>query len=46
VHQGQVIGTSGDSGTLGDAKVHFELLAGHEALNPLEWLAPSSSGSS
>ena len=39
VRRGQAIGVSGDSGTLSEAKVHFELLSGHEALDPLEWLA-------
>ena len=43
VRQGQVIGASGES--LGEGRLHFELLAGHEALNPLDWLAPSPAGS-
>ena len=46
VRQGQVIGVSGNGGALGGAKVHFELLAGHDALNPLEWLLPRAQGSS
>jgi septal ring factor EnvC (AmiA/AmiB activator) len=44
IHQGQILGLSGDSGTLGEAKLHFELLGGHQALNPLEWLLPHRSG--
>lgn len=46
VRRGQAVGISGDSGTLGEAKVHFELLAGREALNPLDWLTPRGRDSS
>ncbi len=41
LRQGQVIGLSGGSDTIGETKVHFELLAGHEALDPLDWLVPN-----
>ncbi|HRS95512.1 MAG TPA: peptidoglycan DD-metalloendopeptidase family protein, partial [Candidatus Latescibacteria bacterium] len=44
VQQGQVIGLSGDSGTLGEEKLHFELLGGPQALNPLDWLQPRRTG--
>ena len=44
VQQGQVIGLSGDSGTLGEEKLHFELLGGSQAMNPLDWLLPRRSG--
>ena len=33
VRQGQVIGKVGDSGTLGEAKLHFELIVGREAVD-------------
>jgi septal ring factor EnvC (AmiA/AmiB activator) len=38
VGRGEVIASSGDSGSLDGPKLHFEVLKGKEALNPLAWL--------
>jgi len=40
VTPGQVIGRSGDSGSLKGAVLHFEVRRGGAALNPLDWLRP------
>ena len=37
VNQGDVVGATGASG-MGEERLHFELLAGSEAVDPLEWL--------
>jgi septal ring factor EnvC (AmiA/AmiB activator) len=41
VEEGQVIARSGDTGTLGQPMLHFEVLEGKEALDPLDWLSRS-----
>lgn len=40
VDEGEVIALSGDTGALGQPKLHFEVLRGKEALDPLGWLSP------
>lgn len=40
VNAGQVIGRSGDSGSLKGAVLHFEVRRGGAALDPLDWLQP------
>lgn len=40
VTPGQVIGRSGDSGSLKGAVLHFEVRRGGAALDPLDWLQP------
>lgn len=40
IRRGQVLGQSSADAALGEPRVHFELLAGHDALDPLEWLIP------
>ena len=37
---GDVIGTAGETGSLGGAVLYFEIRRGSEALDPSEWLAP------
>ncbi len=37
---GDVIGTAGETGSLGGALLYFEIRRGGEALDPSEWLAP------
>ncbi|HME69167.1 MAG TPA: peptidoglycan DD-metalloendopeptidase family protein [Myxococcota bacterium] len=37
---GDVIGTAGETGSLGGALLYFEIRRGSEALDPSEWLAP------
>ncbi len=46
VRQGQVVGTSGSEDHSATGAIHFELLAGHEALNPLDWLVPTTQNAS
>ena len=43
VNQGDTIGATGASG-MGEERLHFELLAGAEAVDPLEWLEPRDEG--
>jgi murein hydrolase activator len=45
VRQGQVIGVSGKN-AIGKPRLHFQLLAGKRALNPLDWLTPQAGGAS
>jgi murein hydrolase activator len=40
VRAGDVIGTAGETGSLGGALLYFEIRRGSEALDPSEWLAP------
>ena len=46
VRRGQIIGVSGSPGALGVEGVHFEIMVGHEALNPRDWLAAPQPGAS
>ncbi|MBI4530625.1 MAG: peptidoglycan DD-metalloendopeptidase family protein [Candidatus Latescibacteria bacterium] len=39
VDRGDIIALSGDSGSLDGPKLHFEVLKGNEALDPLAWLS-------
>ena len=45
VRQGQAVGKSGDD-ALGEPRVHFQLLTGKTAIDPLKWLIPQSDGPS
>jgi len=40
VRAGDVIGTAGETGSLGGALLYFEIRRGSEALDPSDWLAP------
>jgi septal ring factor EnvC (AmiA/AmiB activator) len=40
VQAGDVIGTAGETGSLGGALLYFEIRRGSEALDPAEWLVP------
>ena len=40
VRAGDVIGSAGETGSLGGALLYFEIRRGSEALDPSEWLAP------
>ena len=43
LRQGQPVGVSGVS-SMGEQKLHFELLAGRDAIDPLQWLEPRTDG--
>jgi murein hydrolase activator len=38
MRRGQVIGNSESGDGMESPRIHFELLAGHEAMNPIDWL--------
>ena len=42
VAAGEPIGTVGDTGSLSGPRLYFEIRAGAEALDPLDWLAPGT----
>jgi septal ring factor EnvC (AmiA/AmiB activator) len=44
VHAGDVIGSAGETGSLGGALLYFEIRRGSEPLDPLEWLQGARAG--